>query len=52
MKSGCSKDHTTFACWNSSCSPWRRLLKSEEDSRNWMKCVWNDLKTRGQNLNF
>jgi hypothetical protein len=47
MKSGCSKGYTTFACLDFNCLTLRRVEKSEEESENMMKYVWNELKTCG-----
>jgi hypothetical protein len=51
-KSECSEGHITFASPNSNYSTLCRVEKSEEESENVMKYVWNELKSWGQNLNF
>jgi hypothetical protein len=44
VKSGCLEGQTMFVSRDSNCSTWRRVEKSEEESENEMKYVWNELK--------
>jgi hypothetical protein len=44
VKSGCSEGHATFASRDSNCLTWYRVEKSEEESGNEIKYVWNELK--------
>jgi hypothetical protein len=43
-KSGCSEGHTTFVNQDSNCLTWCKMEKSEEESENEIKYVWNELK--------
>jgi hypothetical protein len=44
VKSECSEGHTTFVGLDFNCSTLRRVENSEEESRNKIKYVWNELK--------
>jgi hypothetical protein len=46
-KSECLEGHITFASQDFNCSVLHKLEKSEEESENRMKCVWNELKPWG-----
>jgi hypothetical protein len=44
VKSVCSEGHTTFVSLDFNCATLRRVENGEEESRNKVKYVWNELK--------